>query len=452
MPHPLIGSLSLAACACLLLTTLSPTLAQTPVPDPRFGAVEAYAAPRQAAELGVGWDRMIFHWNTRQPDGPRQWVVPGDEAGRLEEARLARREVVALLIGTPAWATDGTAHTGVPRGLYLPLDDPGNAWAAFVRRIVAERKDHIRHWIVWNEPDIAVDTYGVQFEGSVDDYYQLLKVAYLAAREADPQAVIHLAGLTYWHDVVHKRESFLRRLLYVARKDKSAAAQHYYFDVFTAHIYFRSETVLEIANFYRGILQQYRLEKPIWINETNAAPVDDPLYPASPLIQVTMEQQAAFIIQSHALALAAGVQRVAVYKLFDLVPPAPGGESYGLFRPDGSPRPAADAYRVVTAHFSGATRVTIVARSGYYLVTLTRGTALTRVAWARRAQPVTLPLRPSLGAVSAALYDPLGVSSPVPADARGDYVLTLAGADCNNPYGCVVGGAPWILVETLAAP
>jgi hypothetical protein len=46
--------------------------AQTAV-DPRFGAVESFWAPNEAAELGVGFDRILFYWNEIQPNGPGDW-------------------------------------------------------------------------------------------------------------------------------------------------------------------------------------------------------------------------------------------------------------------------------------------------------------------------------------------------------------------------------------------
>jgi hypothetical protein len=437
----------------LLFSAAPPATAQAEqTPDPRFGAVEAYMAPQLAADLRVGWDRMIIHWHIRQPDGPDQWTVSGEETDRLATAQAAGREIVALLMGTPPWATDGAPLGGVPRGLYLPVNDPGNLWANFVRRVVGEYKGTINHWIIWNEPDIAVSDWGVQFEGTVQDYYQLLKVAYLAAKEVNPKAVIHLAGLTYWHDVVYNRTSYLKRLLDVARQDKTARANNYYFDVFTAHIYFRTETVYEIITYYRKLLQQYSLRHPIWLNETNAAPMDDPKYPASPIVLVTMDQQAAFIIQAHALALAAGAERVAVYKFYDEVAPPPGGESYGLFRPDASLRPAAEAYRLVTTHFTGIQQVIYNSTPTYHLITLKRGKAVTRVAWARFGQSVTLRLPATAKMTHVALYDHLGKAYPVAADKKGVFTLTLPPASCNAPNDCAVGGPPWILVESQAKP
>jgi len=437
----------LALTLALLLSALPPTpLSTAPSPDPRFGAVESYLAPDKATDLRVGWDRMIIQWYTRQPDKVEQWIAPPEETDRIKVATAAGREVVALLMGTPAWATDGPGGGGVPRGLYLPANDPGNLWAAFVRRVVGEYKGTIMHWIIWNEPDIALEDYGAQFAGTVEDYYQLLKVAYVVAKEANPGAVIHLGGLTYWHDFVHGRPSYLRRLLDVAVKDKTAKAYNYYFDVFTAHIYFRTETVFNIITIYRRILREYGLSKPIWLNETNAAPNDDPQYPAGPMIPVTMDQQASFIIQANALALAAGAERIAVYKFVDDT--TSGYEPYGLFRFDRSARPAAEAYRVVTSHFANIKRVTVVQQPNYYSVTLTRRGAVTRVAWARLGQEVTIRLVPT-ARTKATLYDKSGKAYPITADRKGFYTLTLPAAVCDKSGECYVGGSPWVLVESF---
>jgi hypothetical protein len=440
----MVRSLNLALCLAVLLA------GQPSAPDPRFGAVESYQAPDLATSAGVGWDRLIVHWSDRQPDNPDQWIVPAAETEALDRAQSAGREVVILLMGTPRWATDGNPLGGVPRGLDQPLDDPNNLWAAFVRRMAATYVNRVHHWIIWNEPDIVAPAFGVQFDGSVEDYYQLLKTAYLAVHEIDSQSVIHLAGLTYWHDVVYGRPSYLQRLLDVAAQDPDSAANHAYFDVFTAHIYFRTDSVAEIVTAFRRILRRNGLNTPIWINETNAPPDDDPNFPATPLLPVTMDQQAAFIVQANALALGLGVERIAVYKLVD-DPTAgqPGSEPYGLFRADGSPRPAAGAFETVAKLFAYTRATGCVIAAGYYLVTLRRSGALIRVAWARTARPISLRLRAAVPG-SATLYDDAGQGGPVIAS-RGYYTLSLPGADCTGKDGCVVGGAPAILFEALPA-
>lgn len=451
MPRLWTRGLNIVLLLALSLGALPAEAQAPPPPDIRFGAVESYMAPDKAADLRVGWDRMIVHWGQRQPDNRDQWEVSGEEVERVAAARAAGREVVILLMGTPPWAGNGADPGAVPQGLYLPVDDPGNLWAGFVRRVVAEFAGRVNHWIIWNEPDIAPEDFGAQFLGSVQDYYQLVKVAYLAAKKANPQAVIHLGGMTHWHDVVYNRTPYLQRFLQTASQDPTARRNNFYFDVATLHIYFRTDTVWDIISLYRGVLRRFGMRQAIWLNETNSPPYDDPQLPwQGPMFRVTMAQQASYIIQATALALAAGAERVAVYKLTNPDVPYPGADYYGLYRPDGSARPAAEAFRVVTTHFAGVRRTTVTTQGSYYLVRLERTGAVTRVLWARGAQPVTVRINATPGATGAALYDQSGQAFPLPADRPGRYTLTLPAAVCDDPVvGCVVGGAPWVLVETF---
>lgn len=192
-------------------------------------------------------------------------------------------------------------------------------------------------------------------------------------------------------------------------------------------------------------MREYGLNKPIWLNETNAAPNDDPQYPAGPLVPVTMDQQASFIIQANALALAAGAERIAIYKFKDDT--ASGYEPYGLFRADGSARPAAAAYRLVTSYFANLKRATYSQQFAYYVVTLARRNAVTRVAWSRVGQEVKIRLT-ATARTKAALYDKSGKSYPIVADHKGFYTLILPPAACDKSGECYVGGSPWVLVET----
>jgi hypothetical protein len=184
----------------------------------------------------------------------------------------------------------------------------------------AAYKGRIDHWIIWNEPDIEPPDDGIQWGGNVADYYQLVKVAYQVAKQENPNAVIHLAGLTWHHDVVHKRVPYLQRFINEARKDPSASANHDYFDVGTFHVYLTSDTVYDILQAMYGILHRNGLKQPIWINETNSPPSSDPLNPwRAPTFITSLDQQADFLIHAFALGLA-GAQRIAVYKLIDNPP------------------------------------------------------------------------------------------------------------------------------------
>ncbi len=408
--------------------------------DPRFGVIESFWEADEAAELGVGWDRILFYWNEIQPTGPDDWNTLHVLEEWLDDARAQNRVVTGLLKNTPAWATDGQPFSGVPRGLDLPVDDPDNLWAGYVRKVVEYYAPlGVHHWIIWNEPEIETGVYGHEFSGSTAQYYRLLKVAYQVAKEHDPQAVIHLAGWSYWHD-----PNWLGEFLRIAVADPEAKANNYFFDIVTLHIYFRVETVEQLVEETWAIQERYGLQKPIWINETNASPNLDPLWPVErPNFQVDLEQQAWYLVQAHALGFGARSARIGVYKLLDVLLP-PGGESFGILRPDGSRRPAFDAYQTTIRYLEGFTYPVGRQQSrSYYAFTFNRPEGVTRILWARTQTDVTLRV-PAL-ADEALLVSADGEEQPLRA-LDGFYRLRLRGARCTP--ACDIGGPPIFIVES----
>ena len=69
----------------------------TPPPDPRFGAIESFWAPAEAAELNVGWERILFYWSEIQPTGPDDWNTLHVLEEWLNEANAQQRTVLGLL-------------------------------------------------------------------------------------------------------------------------------------------------------------------------------------------------------------------------------------------------------------------------------------------------------------------------------------------------------------------
>jgi hypothetical protein len=428
----------------LLVNVMAPrqaSVAQGAI-DSRFGAIESFWAPQEAAELGVGWERILFYWNEIQPGGAGDWNTLHVLEEWLTEATGQGRTIVGLLKNTPVWATDGPPFSGVPRGLYLPVDDPGNLWATYVRQVANYYGPRgVHHWIVWNEPDIEPAVYGHEFSGSTQDYYQLVKVAYQVMKQADPNAVIHLGGMTYWHD-----PSYLRRFLQVAVADPEAAENNYFFDVITYHIYFRPETVWTIVGGGFAVQSELGIPlKPIWVNETNARPSMDPEWPVQvQSFQIDLDQQAWYIPQAYAIGFHAGAARMAVYKLVD-INMAPGDESWGLIRPyDFSRRPAYDAYQTTIKYLSGFTYpVRREQGDNHYIFIFNRPEGVTRVMWARNQAAVTLDV-PAL-ASSAMLVTAVGEATTITA-VNGKYTIHLEGARCYSE--CYMGGPPLFLVES----
>lgn len=410
--------------------------------DHRFGIIEAFWSEEDAADLRVGWDRILFYWNEIQPTGPDDWNTLHVLEEWLTDAREQDRVVLGLLKNTPPWATDAMPYSGVPRGLYLPVDDPDNLWAGYVRKVVEYYAPlGVHNWIIWNEPEIEPGVYGHEFGGTTRDYYQLIKVAYQVAKQHDPEAVIHLAGWSYWHD-----PSWLGQFLSVATNDPDGAANDYFFDAITLHIYFRVETVEELVQETDAIQRRYGLQKPIWINETNASPNLDPLWPVvRPNFQVDLEQQAAYIVQAYALGFGAGAESIGVYKLLDVHLPE-GGESFGILRPDGSRRPGFDAYRTTIEHLQGFTPpVGRQRETEFFAFSFRRPDNVTRVLWARDANDLLLRV-PAL-ADEALLVSATGDVERVIRPFNGQYAIRLRGARCSP--ACDIGGLPVFLIENV---
>lgn len=425
-----------------------PIGAQTPTDGERpFGIVEGMWFPDLTCELGAGWERIIFDWSQHQPTGPDDWYTLNVDDRWLKAANACNREIVAIVKNVPDWATSGLPGPGVPDGLSLPIDDPNNYWANFMRKTADYYASRgVRRFIILNEPDITRETYGFEFEGELEDYFMMLKTAYLAVKSVNPDAVIHLAATTYWHDANTGRRLYMDRLLERIRSDPDSEANNEYFDVFSLHIYFRVETIPQIVGLMRGLLDQYDMEdKAIWINEMNAAPTDDPNWKVErPQFPLDLEQQAAFLIQGAALALASGVERMAVYKLVDQGLPE-GGESFGILTPgSNAPRPAFYAWQTVADTFSHVISAAEARTVDTHAVRMAHADGHhTLVFWALRASPAVIEIQAEAG--KAYQIDMMGRKTLLRPQ-NGVYRLNLAPARCNDKDGCFIGGVPVIIV------
>lgn len=431
-----------------LILTPADSLAQDLTPtvtpprfDPRFGIVDSFVNTAEANAAGAGWTRIFFRWDVVQPGGPSDWK-PTNVPDPLLEAEIASgREVVAVLIGTPAWATDSGASTAVP-----PLE----YWGDFVYKIATQYRGRIKHWVIWNQPDVTDSASpNHTWSGTVEDYYRLLKEGYQKIKAVDPAMQVHLAGLTYTFDQNLGQPQYLTRLLEVIQTDPEAAAQNYYFDIASYHLYYNPRQIFEALTDVRNILNAHGLgNKPIWLNETNAPPSDDYLEPlaAPSATSVTLEEQRAYVIQAFALALAGGAERVAFNKLRNDNPHPETIEPYGLLRADNSRRPAFTGFQTVTKYFANTQKASWLQEGDINIVTLERGAETTTVLWNTNPAAAFFPLK--MIAPQATLVDEQGNEQPLAAT-DGVYILGLPGALCSGgAAACFIGGAPQLIIET----
>ncbi|GAB4542099.1 MAG: hypothetical protein Kow0063_33640 [Anaerolineae bacterium] len=428
------------ALASLQLPGARVSVAQPLPPDPRFGIVDAYVNSAAASEAGAGYTRITLRWDVIQPGGVGDWK-PANVPDPFIDAELAAgREVVTVLMGTPAWASaDGSGSPkAVPDMSY---------WEFFVRRMAQQYRGRIRHWIIWNQPDVTDPNHpGNTWMGNEEDYFRLLKTAYLALKDEDATLQVHMAGLTYFWDQERGQRQYLERLLDIILADPEAAAHGYYFDAVAYHLYLNPRQSLDVIGQVQSILgARGVMAKEIWINQTNAPPSEDPGAPpgGTPAFRVSLEEQSAFVIQEYALAFGGGANRVAFYKLRD-DDGQPGLEPYGLLRADNSRRPAFDAYKVVTTYLRGFRAVGWQHLGDIYAVTFDRGQTTTTVLWTMSRTPTRFTVNAI--APQATLVDERGNTQTLNATG-GTYTIELPGAICTQGDNCFIGGAPRLLVE-----
>jgi hypothetical protein len=418
-----------------------PASAADEPPDPRFGIVETFVNPAAASEAGAGYTRIILRWDVIQPGGPMDWKPANVPDPLIAGELTAGREVVGLLIGTPDWA----AAAGQSPGSRAVPDMA--AWEAFTRRMAQHYQGRIRQWVIWNEPDVWMEGHpGRTWDGTVADYALLLKTAYRAIKGVDPTMQVYVAGMTYYWDWEHGRRRYLDRLLEAIAADPNAPANGYFFDGVVYHLYFTPRQTTDVLAETHQSLGRYGMAgKQIWINETNAPPSNDPQEPpwSAPRFAVSLEEQAAFIVQQFSLAFAGGASRVQVYKLRNSADHPESIEPFGLLRADDSPRPAFDAFRTITTQLAGFSAARLERQGDVSAVTFERGDATTTVLWTDSSAARTVAV--DAIAPQALLVDAQGRSQPLAAQ-NGHYTLTLPGATCSAPP-CRIGGAPRLLVE-----
>jgi len=172
---------------------------------------------------GFTWVKQVFPW--REIEGSAKgsfgWERPDRIVAQVEEFGL---DLVARIDGQPAWAGGGFPENGPP-------DNPQDL-ADFLYAMASRYKGRIRAYQIYNEPNLNVagrSEWGGRPPNPAE-YTELLKVAYQAIKQADPNAMVISAGLSptsRWDDQAMPDEEFLKGMY--------AAGAKPYFDVLGVH-------------------------------------------------------------------------------------------------------------------------------------------------------------------------------------------------------------------------
>lgn len=355
--------------------------------------------------VGADLDRLELRWDMLEP-------TPGDfQFGQIDylmtTAGRMDLPVLAVVDGTPAWAAADQAPPGaaVPVGLDEPAfladgqPNPANTWASFLAVLARRYGVRIAAWEIWNEPNSQAF-----WRGSPTEYARLLTVSDEVLARTAPDAPVLVGGM------VDDDGGFFKRLVQ-ATCPQLACPPLALHDI-AWHVYDNPADIPRVAAFTRATLQPYGVTPAVWITEANV-PVDDPDAPADAVAgpdAVSLDRQAAFVLQAFTLARGADVKALAIYRASDV---DDQGRYWGLLRGDWTARPALLAYRTAAQWLSHTTAGGVQhPQPGLTVATFCRPGATVAVAWNDNPAPVALAI-PASGS-QATLIQMDGKTSSVP--------------------------------------
>jgi len=118
----------------------------------------------------------------------------------------------------------------------------------------------VKYWEIGNEPDGAYDPKvgGLFFQGSVEDYFEILKMSYMTIKEVDPNAMILIAAIPSL-GIHGESPEWIRPDFNSVELFELGVSR--YFDIMNLHESARNEKLIDVFKKYGAE------DKPIWITE-----------------------------------------------------------------------------------------------------------------------------------------------------------------------------------------
>jgi hypothetical protein len=300
-----------------------------------------------------GFDTVVqvFAWREIEPTrGQFHWEVTDLVVAGAEYYGL---DLIIRLDQHPAWVSE------VEPPLNAPPDALGD-YQHFVEQVAWRYRGRIRAYIIWNEPNLALEWGGRPPDPAA--YVRLLRTGYRAVKAGDPQALVVAAGLAPTNG---DGKQAIDETVFL--QDMYSAGAAPFFDILAGHAYGfglppdASDIVNDglvfdrLENLRAMMLANGDGDKPVWITEmgwTVNAPPDQPGIGVSPT------QQAAYLTSAldRVRSEWPWVEMVAVWNLSR---PAPGNPfaGYSLIDQAGNPRPAYEAWQQVARSQRSGTQV-----------------------------------------------------------------------------------------------
>lgn len=292
----------------------------------RYSPDDMKRAAALALDAGIRWNREEFTWSIVEPS-KGGWVWDQHDAA----VRVASEHGISsfgLLVYSAPWAA--SAPEGADnRNTYPPANLAD--FEEYVFQVVSRYKSSIKHWEIWNEPNIK------NFWKPEPDpaaYARLLSAGQSAVKRAAPTALV-LGMDTSCLDLPFIEEVF-----------KNGGAD--LCDVITTHPYRThvEEDFRRDMTDLRELMAKYGLEKPIWFTEVG--------WPTSGKKSVTEGVQSQQLVRLYVLSLALGIERICAYDFRDdCEDPEERECHFGILHKDWTPKPAYNAFSVMAHKLEG---------------------------------------------------------------------------------------------------
>jgi GH35 family endo-1,4-beta-xylanase len=286
------------------------------------GLAEMDRAAQLAQDAGVKWSREEFGWGRAEPQPGRfDWTFYDNVVAAAKRHGIS---IYGLLSYWPGWAK---AYT--PEGI--------EGYSRFAAAAAERYRNDIRHWEVWNEPNIFF------WQGPKDMYADLLKQAYAAIKKANPEALV-LGCSTAGID-----SKFIRRTMELGGP----------FDILTIHPY-RSH--LDDAGFIKDLQNVADLAKrpdgrlrPAWITEMGWATYAAHNGQPQDFQATTQRDQACLLARAYIDAIASGAAPNISWYDFrnDGTDPFNFEHNMGVVTRDFRPKPAYRAFAITARLLKG---------------------------------------------------------------------------------------------------
>jgi len=275
-----------------------------------------------AEEANILWDREEFTWHGIEP--PEE---PYDFSGHDAMVDIAERHginVYGLVVE------------------FEDLDTPSpyteehfESFADFVSTLVDRYRGRIKYWEIWNEPELSEYW---KPEPNAFNYFQLLKHAYIKAKETDPS--VKIIGLATDSGAL----DFIEEVFQYGGLD--------YMDIVAIHPYSYPDPIETSYQFQaiaqiRELMRTYETEKPIWVTE-----VGYPTHVGE--TGVSEDRQAELLVRTYLALISSGIEVVTWYDFVNDGDDIYDREAnFGVLKSDLTPKKAYHAYQTMTALLEG---------------------------------------------------------------------------------------------------